>query len=86
MLVHTTWFTVWLILDFSVERLTFWISLEVIFILIFLFMAANQAEVDRDRREARERAKEMEEIRGIKETLTSLKNDIKEIKQTLKKS
>lgn len=94
---HTAWFTIWLIFDFSLERLTFWVSLEAIFIGIFLLMSANKAEVERDRREARERAKEMqqvqrdveldtkeiEEIKNIKDMIAVLQKDLKKIRTGL---
>lgn len=98
-IAHTAWFTVWLILDFSVDKLTFWVSLEAIFIGIFLLMASNRAELERDRREARERAKEMqqvkedldldtkamEEINNIKESISALQKDTNLIKKQLEK-
>jgi uncharacterized membrane protein len=55
---HTVWFAVWLILDFDINVLTFSVSLEAIFIGIFLLMSANKAEADRDMRQARQRVKD----------------------------
>jgi uncharacterized membrane protein len=92
---HIIWFSIWIIFGFSVEKLTFWVSLEAIFIGIFLLMAATRAEEERDRRESRVRAKEMqqvkddvdldskqvEEINKIKNLLLSIQEDVKKIKQ-----
>lgn len=82
-LAHTLWFTFWLALDFSVERLTFWVSLEAIFIGIFLLMAANQAELERDRREARERAREMQKVEEDLHLDRKEAKDIQEIKEMM---
>ena len=51
-LFHTSWFTIWLIFNFNIDTLTLWVSLEAIFIGIFLLMASNRAEVARDRVES----------------------------------
>lgn len=59
---HTAWFGLWLVLDFDVSLLTFSVSLEAIFIGIFLLMAANKAEMVRDLREARQRARDSKRI------------------------
>lgn len=59
---HTLWFAIWLILKFDVNLLTFSVSLEAIFIGIFLLMAANKAEVKRDQREIRQRKKDRERL------------------------
>jgi len=50
-LFHTTWFTVWLILSLDINTLTFAVSLEAIFIGIFLLISDNKAEAQRDRRD-----------------------------------
>ncbi len=50
---HALWFTVWLIFNFDINILTLGVSLEAIFIGIFLLMAANKAEVKRDMRDLR---------------------------------
>ena len=52
---HTLWFATWLVLDFDLNLLTFSVSLEAIFIGIFLLMSSNRAEIKRDLREARQR-------------------------------
>lgn len=52
---HTVWFVGWMLLEFDVNILTFSVSLEAIFIGIFLLMSANKAEEIRDKREMRQR-------------------------------
>ena len=59
---HTTWFATWLILDFDISILTFSVSLEAIFIGIFLLMSGNKAEVKRDVRESRQRANDRKRL------------------------
>ena len=49
--LHTTWFAFWLISDFNLNILTMAVSLEAIFIGIFLLIASNESEASRDRRE-----------------------------------
>ncbi|MBU1070856.1 DUF1003 domain-containing protein [Patescibacteria group bacterium] len=51
--IHTLWFSVWLVFNFDMNVLTFSVSLEAIFIGIFLLMASNRAEEARDKKEAR---------------------------------
>lgn len=97
---HTAWFTLWLILNFDVSLLTFSVSLEAIFIGIFLLMAANKAELKRDLREMKQRRRDRERIeydinlderenRRLAEMKTGLKavqEEIKEVKKLLSKS
>jgi uncharacterized membrane protein len=59
---HTLWFSFWLIFDFDINLLTFSVSLEAIFIGIFLLMAANKAELKRDLHEARLRKRDREKL------------------------
>lgn len=59
---HTFWFSVWLILDFDIDLLTFSVSLEAIFIGIFLLMSSNRAEALRDKRATRQRATDRERL------------------------
>lgn len=59
---HTFWFSVWLILDFNIDLLTFSVSLEAIFIGIFLLMASNKAERVRDQRAAQQRKADRERL------------------------
>lgn len=51
-ILHTAWFTFWLIFNFDLSILTMAVSLEAIFIGIFLLIASNESEASRDRREA----------------------------------
>ena len=82
---HTVWFAIWLIFDFSLEALTLWVSLEAIFIGIFLLMAANKAEIERDRREAEERARQRRMV-GFDISMDRKQvSDSEEIKITLKR-
>lgn len=50
---HTLWFTIWVVLDFDIDKLTFSVSLEAIFIGIFLLMASNRGAEARDKKEER---------------------------------
>ena len=59
---HTTWFISWLLLDFDINILTFSVSLEAIFIGIFLLMSGNKAEIKRDLRESRQRAEDRKRL------------------------
>src|SRR3989304_2790150 len=88
-LVHTLWFTIWIILDFSIDRLTLIVSLEAIFIGIFLLMYSSRAEVERDRAQATKQAKALSEaiadvsldrkqlvvLENIKSSLDDLRKD-----------
>ncbi len=51
-ILHALWFGIWLTYHFNIDLLTLAVSLEAIFLGIFLLMASNQAEIERDRREA----------------------------------
>ena len=50
-IIHTCWFAFWLISDFNLNILTMSVSLEAIFIGIFLLIASGENEAVRDRRE-----------------------------------
>src|SRR3990172_3676915 len=80
---HTLWFAFWLMVDFFVERFLFWVSLEAIFIGIFLLMAANQAEIERDRMEARDRSREMQNVKEDLELDRREEHELREIKEML---
>lgn len=89
-IIHTLWFSLWLILDFSVNLLTFSVSLEAIFIGIFLLMSANKAEMKRDLREMRQTKRDRERLEhDIKldekadRQLTEIKRIEKEIHERL---
>ncbi|MFC1627153.1 hypothetical protein ACFL18_01180 [Patescibacteria group bacterium] len=55
---HVLWFSIWLVFNYDINILTFSVSLEAIFIGIFLLMAANKAEASRDKKEERLRKKD----------------------------
>ncbi len=61
-IIHALWFTLWLIFNFSINLLTFSVSLEAIFIGIFLLMAANKTEMKRDLRETNQRKRDRERL------------------------
>lgn len=61
-IVHTAWFSTWLWFNFDINILTFSVSLEAIFIGIFLLMASNRAEEARDKKEERQRRGDRERI------------------------
>jgi len=62
---HTAWFSFWLISDFSLEILTLSVSLEAIFIGIFLLIASDQGEAARDRRELASQKRDTDIIEKI---------------------
>lgn len=62
-ILHSTWFGVWLIFNFNLDLLTLWVSLEAIFIGIFLLMSSNKAEIERDRKEFRAQKRQMEVLK-----------------------
>jgi len=59
---HTLWFSIWLFFNFDINLLTFSVSLEAIFIGIFLLMASNKAEAVRDKKQARLRKKDRQRL------------------------
>jgi len=59
---HTLWFSIWLIFNFDINLLTFSVSLEAIFIGIFLLMASNKTEIARDKKSARLRKKDRQRL------------------------
>ena len=96
---HTFWFAIWLILDFDLNLLTFSVSLEAIFIGIFLLMSSNNAEIKRDLREARQRKNDRKRLEHdikldekadrqmteIKRWQKEMMSELKKIKKSLKK-
>lgn len=78
---HTAWFTVWLLLDFDVNLLTFGVSLEAIFIGIFLLMSANKAEIRRDIHEAVERSRDRGRLERDIKLDEKAERQLREIKQ-----
>jgi uncharacterized membrane protein len=61
---HLVWFFLWLALGWNLNFLTLLFSLDVILIGIFLLMAANEAEREREVKECLDRTREMEEIKS----------------------
>jgi uncharacterized membrane protein len=59
---HTIWFSIWLAFNFDINLLTFSVSLEAIFIGIFLLMASNRAGIERDKRQARLRKRDRQRL------------------------
>jgi len=53
--IHTIWFAVWLIFRFNIHLLTLIVSLEAIYLCIFILMAQNRAESQRLTQEKRQR-------------------------------
>lgn len=96
---HTIWFVFWLTFNFNLEILTLWVSLEAIFIGIFLLMASNKAEIERDRKETLARKRQMQTIKHdlvldkradrrqleMIKMLRSLEKEIKSIKKKIGK-
>ncbi len=96
---HTTWFGVWLIFNFDLNILTLWVSLEAIFLGIFLLMSSNKSEENRDRQEAILRTQDRKRVEHdiyldekadrqlleIKRMQKQLSEDVEDIKKVLKK-
>jgi len=59
---HLLWFSIWLVFNYDINILTFSVSLEAIFIGIFLLMASNKAEVVRDKKEERLRKNDRQRL------------------------
>lgn len=95
--LHAAWFGIWLYFNFSLDLLTLSVSLEAIFIGIFLLMASNETEAVREAKEAKARAKdrqtlkqdleldekELVHIKSIRRELQELRADLAEIKKKL---
>ncbi len=64
-ILHALWFGIWLTYHFSINLLTLAVSLEAIFLGIFLLMASNQAEIERDKREAAAQRRSQEIIDNL---------------------
>jgi len=82
---HTTWFVVWLVFSFNIDTLTLWVSLEAIFIGIFLLMASNKGEIERDKKEAAEQLRQRKMI-GVDISMDRKQtSEMGEVKETLKR-
>lgn len=86
-LFHAAWFGIWLHFNFSLDMLTLSVSLEAIFIGIFLLMASNEAEASREAKEARQRAKDRQTLKedvALDEKEIALLNHLRKEFQDLK--
>lgn len=90
--IHGLWFFLWLYLRLDLLVLTVVVSLEAIFIGIFILMAERKEEEVRRRKEAREAKAQKEGIskdialdEGQKRSLSEIKKELKEIKGLLRK-
>jgi len=88
--IHTIWFALWLIFRLNIHVLTLIVSLEAIYLCIFILMAQNRAERQREVREARQRKIDEKRVKyDIKldekadRQLTEIKSLQKEIHQKL---
>ena len=89
-IIHTIWFAIWLIFRLNIYVLTLIVSLEAIYLCIFILMAQNRAERQREVREARQRKIDEKRVKyDIKldekadRQLTEIKSLQKEIHQKL---
>lgn len=88
--LHAIAFTVWLVFKLDINTLTMWVSLEAIFLSIFILMAENQEQAYRDAREKREKQKELQLFthdiatndKALNEILY-LKEEVKELKKVI---
>jgi len=84
--VHTVWFACWFIFTDEINLLMMWVSLEAIFIGIFLLMSSTKAEEERDRKETREQGRQKKQIEfntALNETQNSL---LAELRRTNKET
>lgn len=54
-IIHTIWFALWLIFRLNIHVLTLIVSLEAIYLCIFILMAQNRSERERELREVKQR-------------------------------
>jgi len=78
---HTAWFSFWLIKDFNIEILTLCVSLEAIFICIFLLIASGQSEAARDKKEVASQKRDTDII----EKILDLENNLHKQQQQMLK-
>jgi len=83
-IAHTLWFSIWLGFNFDINLLTFSVSLEAIFIGIFLLMASNKSEVVRDKKEERLRKSDRARIETDIKLDERADRQLKEIKRIQK--
>lgn len=91
-LLHTIWFGSWIYFDLPMEKLTLTVSLEAIYIGIFLLMAANEAEAAREAKEKEEREKDRTKLHADVtldekqlKIIKSMKKEIQHIKAQIEK-
>lgn len=60
---HTIWFGIWLIFHFNIHVLTLIVSLEAIYLCIFILMATDRAEKDRLRQKASQQKIDEERVK-----------------------
>lgn len=91
---HTIWFILWFVFDLPVHILTNIVSLEAIYIGIFLLMYTNEQDALREKKDQQKTTfqslhinedvdldrKQLEEIKHIKNALIQLKNEIQDLK------
>lgn len=61
--IHTVWFSLWIIFRLNIHVLTLIVSLEAIFLCIFILMAQNRAENQRIVQERRRRKNDEERVK-----------------------
>ena len=88
--LHTVIFGIWLVGHFDINALTMWVSLEAIYFGIFILMAENREQAQRDKREHREKAHELQLVNHDVETndhalreIMMLKHEIRELKEVI---
>jgi len=62
-IIHTLWFALWLIFRLNINILTLIVSLEAIYIGIFILMASDRAERERSFIRARRRKTDQERLK-----------------------
>jgi len=80
---HTVWFAVWLIYHFDINILTLAVSLEAIFMGIFLLMASNEAEIARDKRAAAARRRSADIVDRLLDLETKIEKQQQQILKLL---
>lgn len=84
-LFHLTWFFLWLFFSLDVNTLTLTVSLEAIFICIFLLMAANKEEAQRRLTLAKENKQNQQRMDIIIKLDQKADRQLTEIKRLQKK-
>jgi len=82
-ILHTVWFTVWLVYKWDIDLLTLIVSLEAIYLVVILLMYSNQlASRDdvRDEADLQSDIRTEEQLIKVKRMIIDLRKDIKDIK------